>query len=201
MVAQLKTLPSEKGKGKSAGRSHYTVDELEYLVTFNRSITQAMARTMQDLSEGIFINMANLTLAHRDSYLDYLRAGLKQDTLTALQIAPLHMHSLFPDQLMVKEEEEVSRNKERRSTGASQKKPGRYHPYASSTDKSSHQPHKRSDVPALKQIMDRQQGMKGHVKASTYHQKLAKGSKQHKLQLLCKFCGGTGGLCACVQQS
>ena len=63
MVTQLKTLHTDKGKGKASGRSRHTVDEFEYLVMFNRSITQAMARTMQDLSEGIFINMANLTLA------------------------------------------------------------------------------------------------------------------------------------------
>ena len=65
MVTQLKVLHG--GKGKSSGRSQHTVDELDYLVTFNRSIAQAMARTMQDLSEGIFINTANLTLARRDS--------------------------------------------------------------------------------------------------------------------------------------
>ena len=40
------------------------------LVTFNRSISQAMVRTMQDLSEGVFISVANFTLAHRDSYLE-----------------------------------------------------------------------------------------------------------------------------------
>ena len=56
------------------------VDELEYLATFNRSISQAMARTMQDLSEGVFISMANFTLARRDSYLEYLHAGVKQDS-------------------------------------------------------------------------------------------------------------------------
>ena len=39
-----------------------------------------MARTMQDLSEGIFI-----TLARRDSYLEYLHASVKQDTLHALR--------------------------------------------------------------------------------------------------------------------
>ena len=36
------------------------VSELEYLTTFNRSVSQTMARTMQDLSEAVFINMANL---------------------------------------------------------------------------------------------------------------------------------------------
>ena len=54
-----------------------------------------MARTMQDLSEGIFINMAYVTLAHRGSYLDYLRALIKQDILTALHNAPLHINSVF----------------------------------------------------------------------------------------------------------
>ena len=51
MVTQLKSLKVDTGKGK----------ELEYLVMFNRSISQALQRTMQDLS--VFISMANLTLA------------------------------------------------------------------------------------------------------------------------------------------
>ena len=70
MVTQLKTLHLDKGKGKTPGKSQQEVDELDYLVTFNRSITQAMARMIQDLSEGIFINMVNLTLARRDNYLE-----------------------------------------------------------------------------------------------------------------------------------
>ena len=84
MSTQPKNLHSDKGKGKSSERTQQAVDELEYLVTFNRSISQAMARTMQDLPEGVFISVANFTLAHRDSYLEYLHAGVKQDTLTAL---------------------------------------------------------------------------------------------------------------------
>ena len=103
MIAQLKTLHQDKGKGKTPGKSQQAVDELEYLMTFNRSITKTMARTMQDLPEGIFINMANLTLARRDRYLEYLRAGVKQDTLTALRTAPLHLQSLFPYQLWGKQ--------------------------------------------------------------------------------------------------
>ena len=70
---RLKTLHSDKSKGKSSRRSQQAVDELDYLVTFNNSITQAMARTIQDLSVGNFINVTNLTLAR--CYLDYIRAG------------------------------------------------------------------------------------------------------------------------------
>ena len=93
MEAQLKTLHLDRGKSKASGRAQHAVDKLEYLVTFNRSINQAMAHMMEDLSEDVFINIANLTLARRDSYLDYIRAGVKQDTLNALCNAPLRMQS------------------------------------------------------------------------------------------------------------
>ena len=156
MVTQPKTLHSDKGKGKSSSRSQHAVDEVDYLVTFNRSIAQAIARimSMQDLREGIFINMASLKLARRDSYLDYLRVRIKQDTLTAVCNAPLHMRSLFPYQLLVKVEEEISHHEERRLTSSSQKKPGCYHPYTSST-KPSQESDRKSSVPAWKQVRHR----------------------------------------------
>ena len=179
MCTQLKKLHSDKGKGKSSERMQQAVDELGYLVTFNWSISQAMASTMQDLSEGIFISVANFTLAHRDSYLEYLHAGVKQDTLTALCTAPVHLQSLCPDQLLIKAEEEVARSEERCSSSQSHRKPGRCNPYASN-DKSSHQPDRKSSIPAWKQIRKCQQGKKGRGKPTSFSQKLAKGSKQRK---------------------
>ena len=86
MVTHLQTLRVDKGK--AAERTPQAVAELEYLVTFNRSISQAMQHTMQDLSEGVFVSMPNLTLARRDSYLEFLRGGVKPDTLTALRTGP-----------------------------------------------------------------------------------------------------------------
>ena len=109
MSTQLKSLLFDT-KGKSSEKLRKAVDELDYLVTFNRSISQAIARTMQDLSEGVFISMSNFTLARRDSYLEYLHAGVKQDTLNALRTSPVHLNSLFPDQLIAKVEEEISRS-------------------------------------------------------------------------------------------
>ena len=38
MSTQVKNLHSDKGKGKSSERMQQAVDELEYLVTFNRLI-------------------------------------------------------------------------------------------------------------------------------------------------------------------
>ena len=100
---------------------------------------------------------ANLTLARRDIYLEYLRTVEKHDTLTA----PLHIHSLFPDQLLLKAEK-LSRSQERHSCGNSHMKPCRFHHYASSATKSSHQPDWKAGLPVWKQISDCQQGRKGH---------------------------------------
>ena len=77
MSTQLKNMHLDKSKGMSSERVHQAVDELQYLVTFSRSISQATERTMQDLSEGIFISVANYTIVRRDSYPEYLHAGVK----------------------------------------------------------------------------------------------------------------------------
>ena len=127
MCTQLKSLRVDTGKGKAAEKTQQAVEELEYLVTFNRSISQAMQRTMQDLSEGVFISMANLTVARRDSYLEFICGGVKPDTLTALRTAPVHLNSLFLDSLLVKAEDEISRSEERCSSGSVHRKPGRFH--------------------------------------------------------------------------
>ena len=89
------------------------------------------------------------------------------------------LHSLFPDQVVTKAEEEICRNEERHSSGQSHRRQGHFHPYAPS-DKSVHQPDQKSGNPAWKQIRDRQQAKKSHGKPSTFSQKPAKGSKPRK---------------------
>ena len=178
MSTELKTLRLDS-KGKSSEKVKQAVNEPEYLTTFNRSISQAMARTMQDLSEGVFISMANFTLARRDSYLEYIHDGVKHDTVNALRMSPVHLNSLFPDQLITKGEEEICRSEERHSSATSHRHQGRFHPYPAS-DKSTSHSDLKSTLPAWKQIKDKQQARKGHCKASTFSQKPAKGSKPRK---------------------
>ena len=66
-----------------------------------------MAKTMEHLSEFVFINVANMTLARRDSYLTHVKAGIKCDSLSALRQAPIHLNKLFPDQILKKAEEDI----------------------------------------------------------------------------------------------
>ena len=58
---------------------------------------------MQDLSDFVFISMANLTLVRRDGNLDHLKPGIKHDTLGDLRITPLHLPSLFQTQLYMRQ--------------------------------------------------------------------------------------------------
>ena len=168
MNYQLKTLRLDS-KGKSSEKMKQAVSQLEYLTTFNRSV----ARTMQDLSEAVFINMANFTLARRDSYLDYLHAGVKQDTLHALRTSPVHLNALFLDQLLSKAEEEICKSEEWRSSGTSHRQPSRFHPYAASDKVTSHHTDKKN-VPAWKQISSRLGKVVARPQLS--HRSLSRGS-------------------------
>ena len=97
MQKKVKVIQSDQKKEKSSSKCQTATEELQYLMDFNESISLAMAKTMQQLSHFLFISMANITLARRDSYLYHLRYGIKQDTLDALRTAPLHMATLFLD--------------------------------------------------------------------------------------------------------
>ena len=93
MNSQLKAIRVES-KGKTATKVSAAVDELQFLQEFNSSVCQAMAKSMEHLTEFVFVNMANTTLLRRDSYLAYLKAGVKADTLHALLTAPLQSDTL-----------------------------------------------------------------------------------------------------------
>ena len=130
MQKHLKTIQAEQSKGKSAGRVLAAANELQYLMDFNRNISQAMTKTVEYLSDFVFVSMANLTLARWDSYLSHLKTGIKPDTLAALRTAPLQMAMLFPDSVLKWAEEDIANVESKGHThSSSSHKKGYYHPY------------------------------------------------------------------------
>ena len=119
--------------------------------------------------------MANFTLARRDSYLDYLHAGVKQDTVNALRTSPVRLNALFPDQLIAKAEEEISKSEERRLSGTSHRHQSRFHPYAASASLLAIMTRRKSLLGNKSRTNSRQEKSAG--KASTFSQKPAKGQK------------------------
>ena len=109
MQLQLKVLQSEQTKGKSAGKVGAATEEHKYLMNFNTSITQCMAKAMEHFFDFTFVSMTNVTLVRWDSYLAHVKSGLKQDTLAALCQAPLDSPTLFPDSVLRNAEEDIEK--------------------------------------------------------------------------------------------
>ena len=55
-----------------------------------------MLLALQHLADSLFVQLGNVILMHRDSYLDHVRAGMKMDTWNELRNAPLFGYGLFP---------------------------------------------------------------------------------------------------------
>ena len=144
MQSHLKTIQTES-KSKSASKISTATDELQYLLDFNSSVCHVMARAMEHLTDFVFVNVANTTLLRRDSYLSYLKAGVKADTLNALRAAPLDLDTLFPDKIVKQAEEDIAAFDRNRSVY----KKGRYHPYERQDKKSDSG---KQDRPAWKNI-------------------------------------------------
>ena len=120
MQSQLKVIRLEH-KGKSSSKLATATEELHFLIDFNSSLCQAMAKSMERLTDSVFVNMANVTLLRRDSYLAYLKAGIKADTLAVLRTAPLHISTLFPDTVLKQAEEDISNADKGRSGSVTRK--------------------------------------------------------------------------------
>ena len=158
MQSQLKAIKVEN-KGKLAAKFSAATEELQFLMDFNSSICQAMAKSMEHLTDFVFVNMANLTLLRRDSYLSYLKVGIKADTLAVLRTAPLHLPTLFPDSVIKQAEEDITSFDKSRS-GSVYKK-GRYHPYERPESKSDN---RKQDRLAWKNISARGRDRRGKGK-------------------------------------
>ena len=140
---QLKVLQSELGKGKSSPKAQAALDELHYLTSFNQNVSFAVGKSLQHLSDFTFVQMANLTLVRRDSYLDHLKLGIKPDTFSALRNCPLNTHALFPDAVIRKAEDEIAQFETVKRThqpgpgrggfaGNQKRQQTRYQPYSTS---------------------------------------------------------------------
>ena len=152
------------------------LDEMQFLMDFNASITEAAAKTMKHLSEFVFVSMGNLTLARRDSYLNHFKGGVQPDTISALRTAPLHIPTLFPDSIIKRAEEEIAHfeSKGRSSSGGK----GRYHPYERTEKRSDKRSGSKRDRPAWKNI-EKSSYKKPKGKSSSYLSRPAKGQQSY----------------------
>ena len=117
--------------------------------------------------------MFNFTLARRDSYLAHVKAGIKQDTLASLRQAPMQLDTLFPDLVLKKAEEDISKCEDggQSHTSSSGRKDSRFHPYK--RPEKPHQENKQTR-PAWKNI-GRLQKKKAKFQGGKYSSRQARG--------------------------
>ena len=171
MNSQLKAIRVES-KGTTAAKVSSAVDELQFLLDFNSRVCQAMAKSMEHLTEFVFVNMVNTILLRRDSYLVYLKAGVKADTLHALCTAPLHLDTLFLDNVVKKAEEDITNFDKGRSSSVYKSR--RYHPYERQDSRSE----KHQERPAWKNLSRTQH--RKQMGKQQYSSRSAKGQQQYK---------------------
>ena len=179
MQAQLKTIRGEV-KGKASKKVSEASDELQFLMNFNNSITQAAAKAMEHLTDFVFVTMGNVTLARRDSYLSHIKNGVKSDTLAALRSAPLQLGTLFPDTVIKRAEEEISHHDSKnQSSAAYARGKNHFHPYKRVEKKFEGRSEGKQDRPAWKNI-GRRQFKRGRGKSASFSSRPAKGQQSYK---------------------
>ena len=176
MQEQFKIVRSES-KGKSSSKVSTAMEEMQYLMNFNASNSQAAAKTMEHLTDFVFISMGNLTLARRDAYLTHIKTGVKPDTLAGLRSAPIHIATLFPDHLTKKAEEDIV-HFESKGQSSSSKSKGQYHPYERPGRKGDRKSSFKQDKPSWKNI-GKSQHRRGRGK-TTHYSRPAKGQQSYK---------------------
>ena len=179
MQTQLKLVRGES-KGKGSSKASEATDELQFLMNFNGSITQAAAKAMEHLTEFVFITMGNITLACCDAYLTHLKNGVKPDTLAALRTGPLQIATLFPDSVIKKAEEEIAYDDTKGQSSSSYTcGKGRYHPYERVDKKSEGRSDRKQERPAWKSI-GRRQFRRGRGKSTNFSSRPAEGQQSYK---------------------
>ena len=180
MNAHLKVIRNEN-KGKVSNKLSEAAEELQFLMEFNSSITQAAAKAMEHLTDFVFLTMGNITLTRRDSYLSHLKNGIKPDTFAALRTGPLHIATLFAEPVVKKAEEEIALydSKSHPAPTTTARAKNRYHPYEKSDRKQEGRSEGKQDRPAWKNI-NRRQFKRGRGKASSFSSRPARGQQQYK---------------------
>ena len=107
MSQNISLLSSRLGKGKCSKDVANALNDLRDLMAFHQKVSVAMGTSLQHLADSLFVNMANLVLLRRDSYLDFVKQGVKQDTMNLLRNAPLFGYGLFPDAAIMSAEQDI----------------------------------------------------------------------------------------------
>ena len=94
MNQSLVCLQSNFNKGKAPKEVSEALHDLKDYLAFHQNVSVAMGTSLQHLADSLFVNMANLVLLRRDSYLDHVKPGVKSDLESAQECPIVQLRSL-----------------------------------------------------------------------------------------------------------
>ena len=96
-------------KGKAQKEISDALNDLRDLLAFHQRVSIALGTSLQHLADSLFVHMSNMILLRRDSYLDFVKPGDKQDTMNSLRNAPMFGYALFPDAAIMTAEQDIQK--------------------------------------------------------------------------------------------
>ena len=85
MTGHVNMLHARINKGKAPKEVSAALSDLKDLSAFHQNVSVAMGTALQHLADSLFLQMSNLILLRRDSYLDHVKNGIKPDTYNQLR--------------------------------------------------------------------------------------------------------------------
>ena len=110
MSQNIALLCSRLNKGKAPKEVSNALNDLRDLMAFHQRVSVAMGTSLQHLADSLFVHMSNLILLRQDSYLDFVKPGVKQDTMNLLRNAPMFGYGLFPDAAIMTAEQDIQKH-------------------------------------------------------------------------------------------
>ena len=110
MSQNIALLCSRLNKGKAPKDVSSALNDRHDLMTFHQRVSMAMGTSLQHLADSLFVHMSNMILLRRDSYLDFVKPGVKQDTMNLLRNAPMFGYGLFPDAAIMSAEQDIQKH-------------------------------------------------------------------------------------------
>ena len=100
---------SRISKGKSPKEVTEAIRDIKDLLAFHHNVSLSMGTALQHLADSLFVNLSNLILLRRDSYLEHVKPGIKPDTWNMLRNAPMFGYGLFPDSVLNTAEQDINK--------------------------------------------------------------------------------------------
>ena len=94
-------------KGKAPKEVIEAIKDLKDLSSFHSSVSVALGAALQHLTDSLFVQLENFILLRRDSYLEFMKPGVKADTWNKLRNTPLFCSALFPDNILATAEQDI----------------------------------------------------------------------------------------------